>query len=319
VAGRTDTQGDRAGMMAVRGRFVTRQLELDGAVYELVCVRRSGVAVFRGPGRFLRLGDELPVEVETHRRMLELGYPVADILDVGEHDGVPYLVERSMDEPTLGDAWADRDDDSWVSAEEFAGFLAIMVRQAQAQLRDIRPPGRAELAGFLDVGTACANVPALAGEIEEAFSLAWVSLQDFPAALQHGDLHPFNVCPLGIIDLEGSGWASAGYDVTTAVLEPTLARAVWDHDRLTLTWFTPDQVATYLEAIDRVFREASLPPPSASLDAYLVCRVVATCSRIPRDPGTWRSRTQTLERSLASFLENAGFPITLGRETGAGR
>ena len=298
---------------------MTRRLELGGAVYELVCVRRSGVAVFRGPGRFLRLGDELPVELETHRRMLELGYPVADILDVGELDGAPYLVERSMGEPTLGDAWADRGDDSWVPAEEFAGFLAIMVRQAQAQLRDTRPPDRDGLAGFLGVGAACANVPALAGEIEEAFSRAWVSLQDFPAALQHSDLHPYNVCPLGVIDLEGSGWASAGYDVTTAVLEATLARAVWDHDRLTLAWFTPDQVTTYLEAIDGVFREASLPPPSASLDAYLVCRVLATCSRIPRDPEIWHRRSQTLERSLASFLESGRFPITLGIETGAGQ
>ena len=297
---------------------MTRRLELGGATYELVCVRRTGVAVFRGPGTFLRSGDGLPVELETHRRMLELGYPVADILEVGEHDGAPYLVERSLGEPTLGDAWADRGDDSWVTAEEFAGFQAIMVRQAQAQLRDTRPPGRAELADFLGVRATCAHVPALADEIEEALSRAWVSLRDFPAVLQHGDLHPFNVCPLGIIDLEGSGWASAGYDVTSAVLEPTLARAVWDHDRLTPTWFTPDQVTTYLEAIDRVFGAASLPSPSASLDAYLVCRALATCSRIPRNPEIWHRRRQTLERSLASFLESGRFPITLGPEPAAG-
>ena len=297
---------------------MTRQLELGGARYELVCVRRSGVAVFRGPGRFLRLGDEVPVELETHRRMLELGYPVAEILDVGELDGAPYLVERSLGEPTLGDAWADRGDASRVSSEEFAGLVAIMVRQAHAQLRDIRLPDREELADFLGVGAACANVPALAGEIEEAFSRAFVSLRDFPATLQHGDLHPFNICPLGIIDLEGADWAPAGYDVTTAVLEPTLDEAVWTHERLTIAWFTPHQVTTYLEAIDRVFREASLPPPSASLDAYLGCRVLATCSHIPRDPDIWRRRRRTLERSLASFLECGRFPITLGHETGSG-
>jgi hypothetical protein len=53
---------------------VRRQLELGGARDELVCVRRSGVAVFRGPGRFLRLVRSLASFLESGRFPITLGH-----------------------------------------------------------------------------------------------------------------------------------------------------------------------------------------------------------------------------------------------------
>jgi len=41
-------------------------------------------------------------------------------------------------------------------------------------------------------------------------------LDEFPGTLVHGDLHAFNMCAGGVIDLEGSGWGIAGYDALTA-------------------------------------------------------------------------------------------------------
>lgn len=291
--------------------MVEQRLELNGAWFELVCVRQSGVAVFQGDGTFLRLGSAISDELEVQRRMLELGYPVPDIVEVGEHAGAAYVIEESLGDRTLGDVWADRTGGARTTDHEFSAFLDVMRRQARAQLNDTRPWRREDVADFLGVARTCANVPALAGMVEGAFGRAVALLRPFPSSLQHGDLHPFNTCPAGIIDLEDAGWAPAGYDVTTAVLDPTLADSRWDHARPALAWFTSRQVTVYLSAVDEEFRRAMLPPPSGFLDAYLVCRAIAICSRIPRDGAIWDRRQRMLDRALTSFLDEGRFPIEL--------
>jgi hypothetical protein len=293
------------------GDVVAERFELDGASFELVCVRRTGVAVFRGNGSYLRLGGSLADELAVQRVMLAQGYPVPQILEVGERDGTPYLVEESVGEQTLGDTWERRAGRAQPTAEEFAGFRDLMRRQARAQVKVRRPWKSADLADFLGVRRACENLPLLVAAIEAAFEEAAARLGRLPSTLQHGDLHPFNTCARGVIDLEGAGWAPAGYDVTTAVLDPTLAEGVWERRRLTLAWFTPEQVTTYLGAIDEEFRRASLPLPSRLVDAYLVCRAIAMCSRIHPDHEVWERRQLVLERALRTFLDVGRFPIAL--------
>ncbi len=98
--------------------MVTEMLELGGARFERLCVRRTGVAVFRGPGRYLRVGTAVLAELDVHRQMIQLGYPVPDILETGEHDGTPYVIETSMGEPTLGDAGTRRSGDHEATDQE---------------------------------------------------------------------------------------------------------------------------------------------------------------------------------------------------------
>lgn len=97
--------------------MVTETVELGGARFELVCVRPSGVAVFRGPGRCLRVGAAVPAELDVQRRMIELGHPVPDILETGEHDGTPYVIETSVGELTRGDACTSRPGDGVTEQE----------------------------------------------------------------------------------------------------------------------------------------------------------------------------------------------------------
>jgi hypothetical protein len=231
---------------------VAEHLDLNGAAFELVCVRRTGVAVFRGDGTYLRWGSAIPGELEVQRRMLEQGYPVPDIVEVGEHAGAAYVIEESLGVRTLGDICADRSGSSRMTNAEFSTFQDIMRAQARAQLKRTRPWHRGDLADFLGVARACENLPTLAATVEGAFGQAAALLGPLPSTLQHGDLHPFNTCWLGIIDLEGAGWAPAGYDVTTAVLDPTLADSRWDEARPRLAWFTKQQVTAYLSARRRV-------------------------------------------------------------------
>ena len=292
-------------------RFDDR-LELGDASFELVCVRRSGVAVYRGGRGYLRLGAAAPPELAVHRRMLSLGYPVADILEEGVHEGSPYFVEASLGSATLGSSWVESGGErsQVMSSTEFSAFRDLMTRWAHAQVTGpLRSASATGLAEFLGVARALRNVPRLAAEIGEAYARAGSLLGGLPATLQHGDLHPFNVCPDGVIDLEGAGWAPAGYDVTTAVLEPSLAEANWVEGRLALAWFSHPQLATYFTALEAEFLRASLPRPSTLLDAHLVCRAIARCSHVHRDQVIRSSREDVLERLLSAFLADGRVPI----------
>jgi hypothetical protein len=140
------------------------ELRVDGLQFGLVCVRATGVSVYRGDGAYLRLGDGVAGELETHLQMLRDGYPVAEILEVGKHEASLYYIERALGKDTFGDACADRiASGGSMTDEEFVGFLDVMRRHAQAQLAgDNRPCAPQEFAEFIGVDRAVDNTPELA-------------------------------------------------------------------------------------------------------------------------------------------------------------
>lgn len=291
------------------------RIEVNGRSFDLVCVRRSGVAVYRGDDAYLRLGAATVPEVAMQRRLLAGGFPVAEILEVGEHGGSPYFVEASLGRDTWGDAHEGRiDAGGRVSDQEFWVFGEVMLQWARAQLGGERSPWQSgDLADLLGVARAADHVPEVATAIGAAFEQAVTELSDLPGAHQHDDLHAFNACPGGVIDLEGIGWAAAGYDVATAVLDPSLAEGRWEDGTLVLTWFTEDQVRTYLDRLDEEFLRASAPPPSTLVDAYLMCRAISACSHIPPHETVWNRRRDLLVRLLPFFLETGRLPLGITR------
>jgi aminoglycoside phosphotransferase (APT) family kinase protein len=243
--------------------------------------------------------------------MLRDGYPVAEILQVGHHQGSLYYIERALGEDTFGDACADRiAHGGSMTDEEFAGFLSVMRQHAQAQLAgENRSSEPEEFAEFIGVPRAVANTPDLAVTIHAAWGKAAILLSGLPTALQHGDLHPFNVCRGGIIDLESAGWAPVGYDVATAILEPTLAEPRWLDGALGLEWFTPDQVRFYRDVLVEEFDRFDLPAPSTQIHAHLVCRAINLGSRIHRNASVWEARQLMLAQVLTAFLDSGRLPL----------
>ena len=243
--------------------------------------------------------------------MLRHGYPVAEILDAGIHQGSLYYVESALGENTFGDACADGiAQDGSMADEEFSGFLDVMRRHARAQLAgDNRSYELHQFAEFIGVRRAMANTPGLAVSIHAAWEEATDLLNGLPMSLQHGDLHPFNTCPGGIIDLEDAGWAPVGYDVATAVLEATLAEPRWLDGALILEWFTLDQVRTYLAVLDEEFHRFDLPAPSTQIHAFLLCRAINLGSRIHRNASVWEARKLMLAHVLQSFLDSGRVPL----------
>lgn len=287
------------------------RIEVEGRAFELVAERRTGVAVYRGDGVYLRLGHASVAEVGVQRRLSDQGYPVPTLLGVGEHDGSPYFVEASVGPHTLGDLMDEQaGGGAEIGTELFATFADLLLRWAGAQLTGDRRPWRsADLAGLLGVARVVENEPDLAEPVRASFEQAAGLLRDVPGALQHDDLHAFNMCAGGVIDLEGVAWAAAGYDVTTALFEPALAEGRWQDDRLALAWFTPAQVRGVLARLDDEFAGASAPPPSSLLDAYLVCRALHRCSHVHRDAAVQTARVDMLARLLPPFLDTGRLPL----------
>ena len=106
--------------------MLPKRLSLHGQAFEQVCVRRTGVAVYRGDDTYLRIGPGIEAELVIHRQLLEHGFPVAAIVAVGEREGSAYFVEESLGAITLGDRFdAELAQSGRVSAGTFDEFLAV--------------------------------------------------------------------------------------------------------------------------------------------------------------------------------------------------
>ena len=241
-------------------------LHMQGTDFELVCVRRSGVAVYRGDACYLRIGAELEPELAVQRLMLERGYPVPRISHVGRHDGVPYLIEESLGAHTLGDRFeAEQRVDGRISDEGFVIFLAVAERYARAQAASARPAARPG---------------------------------DVPVALVHPDLHAFNMCPGGVIDVEGASLGPVGYDVATAPFVPALCGLT----SARTPWFTATQISEYLAMVDGVFAGQGLSPPTEQLEELLVRRAISLCTKQHPDVPVQGTRQRVLQDVIETFL-----------------
>ncbi|MFL6133810.1 MAG: hypothetical protein ACJ72A_13460 [Nocardioidaceae bacterium] len=246
------------------------RLHVDDTDFERVCVRRSGVAVYRGETGYLRIGSRLEPELAVHRLMLERDYPVPRILHVGRHDGVLYVIEESLGSQTLGDRFAaEQRADGRISDEGFSLFLAVAERYATAQSASARPAA---------------------------------TLGEAPMAVVHPDLHAFNMCRGGVIDVEGADWGQAGSDVATAPFVPALCGLTGPDS----PWFDAGQISKYLAMVDGVFGDQGLPPPTDRLDELLVRRAISVCAKQHPNPAVRAARLRVLRAVVDTFLSGGG-------------
>jgi hypothetical protein len=281
-----------------------RRLTIRARRFERVCVRRTGVGVYRGDETYLRIGPGLGEELATQRRLVRDGFPVPRLLESGFLGRAAYLVERSLGPLTLGEVFlAEREEHGSISDRSFGVFADVMERHARAQVRT--STARWSVRGFADligVEGARALRPEIADEIRAAFTDAVSRVRALPGSLVHGDLHPHNVCAGGVIDLEGTGRGVAAYDVATAAFVPAMCGVAGSP-----SWFTSSQLAGYLHRTDAVFEAGGLRPVSECLDALLLCRAISLCARRPRHERAWLARTASLDAALLAW--RSGEPL----------
>src|SRR5207237_578417 len=127
---------------------------------------------------------------KTHVRMLELGYPVAKLLEAGEWQGCLYWVEEALGQPVLWKTFcAETRADGCISAASYHTLLGIMGRHAEAQARHpVAGDLRTEFPALVRLPELLEELPDLRDRTLRAFERAVERLQVFPGAWCHHDL-----------------------------------------------------------------------------------------------------------------------------------
>jgi Phosphotransferase enzyme family len=292
-------------------------LTLRGRPFDRVCIRSTGVGVYRGDETYVRIGPGLASELATHRQLARRGFPVARVLEHGYRRGLPYYVEESLGPSTLGDLFqAEMDTGGTVSDESFARFRGVMERHARAQARMATTRWScvafAELVG---VARAAALHPEVADAVRGAFEDATVRLEHLPGTLLHADLHPDNTCVGGVIDVEGAGWGVIGYDAVTAVFVSAMCEVEPQGDAPPAAGVSFARLREYLRGLDGIYGAVGSGHVSDHLDALLLCRVISLASRRHRAPDVWAVRSQLLRSTLDTYRGGCGLGARWGLDT----
>ena len=297
--------------------MLPRRLTLRGRRFDRVCVRRTGVGVYRGDETYLRIGPGLAAELATHREMARRSFPVARLLEHGYLRRLPYYVEESLGSSTLGDIFeTEVETRGSVSDASFDSFGDVIAHHALAQARMATARWSVDaFAELIGVAGAAALHPDVAKAVRDAFEDAVARLDHLPGTLLHGDLHSDNTCAGGVIDLEGTGRGVIGYDAVTAVFVPAMCEVEADGTSPPYAGFSTAQLRRYLSRLDGIFGVFGSRPVSAELEALLLCRAISLCSRRHRDPAIWPIRTQLLRSTLDTVRRGGGLAARWGLDT----
>jgi len=265
-------------------------IQVNEQLYTLVCGDRfRGRAVYRGPAAYLRIGLPTVIEHELtiHRHLLAQGFPVAPLLQTGVWDGQPFFIEAALGDVVWGDSLeAETHAHGTVHESSFADLLALILRWTEAQLQNPAPATtRANLAATVRLADAERLLPAYTVLTRQVFARAQQRLAVFPTVLTHGDFHPHNLCPGGVIDLEFVHWSVAGYDAITGLFADDLFPPDPADYR-----YTTAQLTAARTAIDALFQRYHLPPPSHYLADFRLCRmmrIVQLAESRPLDKQQW--------------------------------
>lgn len=259
-------------------------IQVNEQIYTLVCGDRfTGRAVYRGSDTYLRIGLPAVIEQEIaiHRRLLALGFPVAPLLQTGIGDGQPFFLEAALGDTVWDDKLeAETHVHGTVRDSSFTDLLALILRWTEAQLQNLAPAEtQADLAATVRLADVERLLPAYTLLTRQVFERAQQRLAVFPVVLTHGDFHPHNLCPGGVIDVEFVHWSVAGYDAITGLF----ADALFPPDPADYR-YTTAQLANARAAIDALFQRYRLPPPSHYLADFRLCRMMRIVQLAERRP-----------------------------------
>ena len=270
-----------------------KKLIIDGVEFELLVEQRTGTLIYRARDRYLRLGEKSVIakDVETHKKMEGLGFPVAAIIGSGTLGTQDYFIERSVGERRFRDLFeGDMQKHGAISHEHFSQFVDITERYLMAQAKAIVAPDPTSFTDGIHLDILREELPQYAHSLKDKVGRILHKLSAFPFVLTHGDFNPANMYPLGIIDLEDSFSAPFGFDAVSAVSTIECFPDSPEYEFYARYRFTPEQKRAYLEMCDKVSTAAGYPAVSLYYDDFAFCRAVWSLVRMHKWPKlqAWR-------------------------------
>lgn len=286
-----------------------KNINIDGKVFTHVKAREfSPVSIYKGGNYFLKTGpkDILEKELNFQKHLVELGFPVPKVI-TEEEDGTLYFIEESLGNDNLENIFSqDMKERKEISDEHFNQFLSITKIYANSQIKtNTECNGKEKFTKYLlrdDVMNE--EIPKLTHKTNQAVKKAIDALSVFPTVLTHGDFHPSNLFPEGVIDLEGFSFAPMGYDLLTNIYTTyILFSSDKNNESRRMYNFTRQQINQYLSEIDEIFVVNGLPKLSEYKDHFIFLRLIWATVRMHRWPKTQMQRYELYEKILDEYMK----------------
>ncbi|MGH3720900.1 MAG: hypothetical protein ACRDRI_19040 [Pseudonocardiaceae bacterium] len=281
--------------------FVKRRTATDGAVW------RSADGLL-----YKRTGDSsVEAEARFQRLVAALGYPVPEVVETGQADGVHYFVERSAGSASLHDMALAEAHDGYLGEDVLHAAVKVSGRLLTAQAHNLLPGGPEpvrewfEHAGF--AGNVFAENPDLdTPRVHTAVEHALRRLDVVPMCRSNLDCGLPDLFPGGVIDWQHHGAAPLGYDVY-----PLLEIVAFKGGNRGYE-VTADQRIRYLAALDAGSSRLTGRPLSGYLGEFLLVKCFFFLALMrPTGPERrdkylkWRYRRTLFEMGLDQY-ESSG-------------
>ncbi|MDD4989285.1 MAG: aminoglycoside phosphotransferase family protein, partial [Candidatus Pacebacteria bacterium] len=200
------------------------EIIVEGETYTYVRTRNQmPVSIYKGENSFLRIGPPKLIEKEVmyHKRLLDFGFPLAQIIAEGKYEDQKYFIEVSLGEFHFGQICVeDFAQNGFVSESIFRNLLEMTKKYAKAQLDTISSSGKfnpEEFKKLILFETILEEAPHLAEKSRRCMEKVEEHIASLPTVITHGDFNPHNIFPKGVIDWERTTVAPAGYDLATNI------------------------------------------------------------------------------------------------------
>ncbi|HBA46097.1 hypothetical protein A2443_00470 [Candidatus Nomurabacteria bacterium RIFOXYC2_FULL_43_16] len=293
-----------------RETLFSKNIIIDGKNFTYVKSREfSPVSIYVMENLFLKTGpkDVLIKELDFQKHLFELGFPVPKIIAQGEDKGMFYFIEESLGKNNLENIFLqDTREHGEISNEHFSEFMNITKIYTISQIKtSTECEGKERFTKDLlrddEINT---EIPSLTQKTNQAVKKALDALSVFPTVLTHGDFHPANLFPKGVIDLEGFALAPIGYDLLANIYS---AHILIHPGKKNVTHkmysFTRKQINQYLDEIDKIFIINELPKPSEYKNHFIFLRLIWATVRMQRWPKTQTQRYELYDKILSEYLK----------------
>lgn len=256
-------------------KLYTKKIQIGNHSYEFVKKRiRSSISIYKNNGYFLRIGNNRDIlkDLAFQRKLLKFGFPVANVTQTGKKDKERFFIEKSLGKKPLGALFIDNcKDKRYISDENFKLYLKLTREFCSAQLRSAFPSKRYVRKDYLEEAVS-KELPNLKHDISEAFDKMRMHTSTLPFVITHGDLHPLNIMPRGVIDFEHAFYGPAGYDAIVNIYHHYSFPKKGDYEMKRAWWFSEKQIDTYMNMVGTLYLKHGLDVPSRYIDDFIFWR-----------------------------------------------
>jgi hypothetical protein len=236
-------------------------IDFKGENFTLIKIQREDLsAIYKSPDgtKYLRLGEENKIknDLKKHQDLLNLNYPVSEVLEYGNLGDLFFYLERSLGEEPFSTIFAkEYKENGKISNETFDRFFEILKRHFEVQCKNTTDQDFEALWKGILMDMALSERPDLKDRLISRFEKVKVNLKNVPFTFCQGDFNPFNVLPGGVIDFETGHVAPLMFDAFSPAIYDTWFPINEELEISGMYTYTEEQKQRMLNMVDNKMQE----------------------------------------------------------------